>query len=322
MVYVSVASLSIMLWDILDNLKNDYRLLFRHRLGPPTMVYFLSRLSVLGYVLAITVFLTTPSVSCTALETTFVAFSIVALISTLFLSYFRVCAVWRWNRVIVGIFGISWLSVAASSFTLLKSIHGSSTGEGFCAVTATQLVLAPFVTSFVNHIIVFLAITYGVCKNTIGRDLGFRDCVWLMFGKGLPTFSKALLHDSQLCYILTMGITITTVVWFQVWLAQQSSSPFRLALVSPYFTLVNIMICRVFRNTKLGLYSKVPVQPNDSKRTHGGGMSAWSSRYNNDSHSDSIVPIQIAVSQVVEYKSDYPPLMRSKTSEYLDFGML
>ena len=116
-----------------------------------------------------------------------------------------------------------------------------------------------------------------------------------------------------------MGIAVTTIVWFHVWMEMQPDTSFRLVLVTPYVALVNILICRVFRNTKLGLYSKVPVQSNDSKSQQI-DMVPWSSR--TDVESDAVLPIQIAVTQVVEYKRDYPPVTGRKRGDYLDFGML
>lgn len=84
---------------------------------------------------------------------------------------------------------------------MVNSIQGIEV-EGYCVeIIVGNLILVPIMTSFVNHAIVFFAITLGVCKNTIGRDLTVRDCIRLMFGKSSPTFSKALLHDSQVCYM-------------------------------------------------------------------------------------------------------------------------
>ena len=74
--------------------------------------------------------------------------------------------------------------------------------EGYCYLLIMgQTIPAPFITTFFSHTAVFLAITYGVCKNTIGGDLAFRENIHLMLGKKLPTFSKTLLHDSQICYM-------------------------------------------------------------------------------------------------------------------------
>ena len=122
---------------------------------------------------------------------------IIAVTSTTFLSHLRVCAVWHWNRSIVIFFGISWLSFIACLSTLTHSIKIVEV-ESYCNMVITgPLILAPFLTAVLVNTFVVLAITYGICKNTIS-DFTFRDGI---FGKTLPTFSKALLHDSQICYM-------------------------------------------------------------------------------------------------------------------------
>ena len=121
------------------------------------------------------------------------------------LCFLRVCAVWRWNRYIVGLFGVSWLSVAASSATVLHSIQTIQV-ETYCTVIIVdgRLILAPFIVAVGNHTLVFMAITYGICKNTLRGDLTFGHGIMLMLGKSLPTFSKALLHDSQISYMYVL----------------------------------------------------------------------------------------------------------------------
>ena len=118
------------------------------------------------------------------------------------LCYLRVCAVWRWNHYIVGLYGISWLSVIASNVTMIHSIK-TLQEETSCTVIIVggQLILAPFIVNVVNHTLVFMAITYGICKNTLRGDLTLKHGIMVMFGKSLPTFSKALLHDSQISYL-------------------------------------------------------------------------------------------------------------------------
>ena len=85
---------------------------------------------------------------------------------------------------------------------MINSIKGVEVTDNYCEeVLVGQRILAPIITTFFNHTIVFLAITLGVCKNTIGKDLSIGDCLRLMFGRRLPIFTKALLHDSQVCYM-------------------------------------------------------------------------------------------------------------------------
>ena len=119
---------------------------------------------------------------------------------------------------------------------------------------------------------------------------------------------------------IAMGVAVVTIVWFYVWLGVEPSSSFRIALAPPYVVLVNILICRVFRNTKLGLYGKVP----STLGTHTAlnGSISWNSRQ--EATEVTSTPIQISVNQVVECKTDYPPLISTtkRPAEFLDFGMV
>ena len=144
----------------------------------------------------------TPSIDCMSFETTSTVLLIIGMTSTMFLCYIRVCAVWRWDRLIVGFFGVSWLFVAGSSATVIRSIKAEQV-DTYCRVVIVdgQLIIAPFIVAVVNHTLVFMAITYGVCKNTLRGDLTFKHGIMVMLGKSLPTFSKALLHGSQIAYV-------------------------------------------------------------------------------------------------------------------------
>lgn len=123
-----------------------------------------------------------------------------------------------------------------------------------------------------------------------------------------------------------MGVAIATIAWFCIWLEIEPISAFRIGLASLYVVLVNIMICRVFRNTKLGLYNNTVLlsRSYDSKSqtdTPLNGSISWNSRH--EASDTARVPIQISVNQVVEYKNDYPPTITAKRPvDYLDFGMV
>jgi hypothetical protein len=104
-----------------------------------------------------------------------------------------------------------------------------------------------------------------------------------------------------------MGIATTVLAWLYGWREHPTSS-FRLALVPPYVILVHILICRVHRNTKLGLYKKVPVQV----------INASSQRRS----PSALKPVKIAVTHVVEYPGDDSPATSQCVESYLDFGMV
>ncbi len=44
------------MWDVLTNLNNDYKLLFKFTVRPPTVVYFLSRIMTLAFLVSAMLF--------------------------------------------------------------------------------------------------------------------------------------------------------------------------------------------------------------------------------------------------------------------------
>ena len=131
---------------------------------------------------------------------------IVGMTSTKFLCYFRVCAVWRWNHFIAVFFTLSWFCVAAvSGVTAIRSTTALQV-ENYCTMIIVEgrLVPAPFIVAAINHTLIVIAISYGVCRNTLGRDMTFRHGIMAMLGKSLPTFSRAMLHDSQISYMYVL----------------------------------------------------------------------------------------------------------------------
>jgi len=303
-----VASLTILVWDILNNVTNGYRLVFRHRIGLPTMVYFLSRVSALCWVIVSLIFSNTPSIDCAAFGMTSVVLLIIAMTSTMSLCYLRVSAVWRWNRYIVGFFGVLWLTVVASNVTMVHSLKPIQV-ETYCTVVIVggRLILAPYIVNVVNHTLVFSTITYGICKNTLRRDMTFSHGAMLMLGKSLPTFSKALLHDSQISYIIILGMTIFTLSWINNW--PQATSAFRLAPMAPNVVLLAILNGRVHRNTKLGLYAS---QSNDPKSQPHVVLPG--------NYRSSMKPVPMAVTSVDGSRSDHSAT-KSESRGSLDFGM-
>jgi len=143
-----------------------------------------------------------PMSSCKGIKIASAIFYIFFISSTLLLSYFRVCAVWnRRPKVILG-FGLLWASSIAGSFTVIRGL-GMERVSGQCIERVMHGYLsASVVLPTVNHIVVFIAITVGLCRFNTTSILDIRAGVRLyIFGDTLPAFSKALLQTSQLCYM-------------------------------------------------------------------------------------------------------------------------
>ncbi|KAJ7496548.1 hypothetical protein FB451DRAFT_1549650 [Mycena latifolia] len=62
--YIFVGSTSVFIWDILNNLRNDYALFFKKKFHVACLAYAVSRIASLMYVLGFTVFATYPLQAC------------------------------------------------------------------------------------------------------------------------------------------------------------------------------------------------------------------------------------------------------------------
>ncbi|KAF4622241.1 hypothetical protein D9613_009389 [Agrocybe pediades] len=336
--YFSVGSLSVFIFDVLVNLGHDYDLVKTHGVDLASAVYFTSRLSTLGFLLSVVFILVQPMDECNSVRVIFILCYILFVASTLLLSFIRVSAVWnRCSRVVI-VFGFLWLCAVAGSFTVIKGI-GILKIEGLCLET----VFHPYVSAAVilptaNHVLVFIAITVGLCKCHSTSIFDFGKGVRLyIFGETLPAFSKALLQSSQLCYVIAIIAGAAALIWFYVCDFDES---YRLAMVPPYAAVVNIMFSWVFRKAKLGIFTVIPhsatiehsnvnsiglrqtrhapfpFEPTKNNDMHSFSPSRMSSFHTSDDHGVAEIhltrtysleegaPVKIEVEQVVEYRTD------------------
>ncbi|KAF8154873.1 hypothetical protein B0H34DRAFT_799606 [Crassisporium funariophilum] len=327
-IYVHVGSLSVIVWDSLHNLRNDYRLLFHHRITFPTIAYFVSRITGFGYILARTIYLTIDSNNCVRFEDALIVLGCTFVAANTLLSYLRVCAVWNWNKVIVGIFGLLYLASVGGGLTITKGIRGAQfPGTDFCFdIVEGNYISAALFILLVNDTAVFLAITYGV--SSMLQDTTIKGGIQrAFFGKSLPAFSKALLQDSQFSYFITVLSNAATVAWFYT-STPDPHSAFRLVLVATYIVSVNIMFCRVFRNTKLGFIQTTAISRqypmsgmSESARTKEQQGTAASDETDINASSDRV---GVSVKRVVEYNHDFSEVESKspKKVEVLNFNMV
>jgi hypothetical protein len=250
---------------------------------------------------------------------------IVGLMATKSLCTLRTCAVWRWNRFIIAFFTFSWLCVASSTIVTAtlstKSLQVETSSYCTVIIVEGRLIPLPLILTVVNHTLIVIAITYGVCKNTMHEDLTFRHGIMLMLGKSLPTFSKALLHDSQISYILIAVVSVIALILAENWHDYQPSPFGMTAAMAPYLALVTILTGRVHRNTKLGLYNMVSLQSNDRKsQPHAAAYIMLPP--GNSLPAAKPIPIAVSESNVDEYRSDYSTRRSRGSVNSLDFGAI
>ncbi|KAG6909496.1 hypothetical protein DXG01_017218 [Tephrocybe rancida] len=251
--YVMVGSIGALIWDILINVDSDFKLLFRHKIGVPTLVYFLSRAGVLVYVLMNVIFQTAALPNCQVIKKTVCVLYHVAFSSTSLLFFLRVRAVFIHNKVVVAFFAVLWLSVLGGSLTVATVGNAAHLGPTHhCSATRLkQYASAAPITFAINDTFVFLAISWQLLFNaTRDSTQGFKSRIR---GKYLPAFSRALLQDGQVYYLVsvTSNITVAVITW-----AQAVPLSYRLMFTIFNVTLTNMMACRVFRHTRFGNFEE------------------------------------------------------------------
>ncbi|KDR73152.1 hypothetical protein GALMADRAFT_251721 [Galerina marginata CBS 339.88] len=274
--YVSIAALVVQIWDMLNNVNADYKLLTRHQLRLPTIVYFISRFSTLAYMLMVTIFETASIGDCEKLYKLIPWLFCIAMPSTSLLFFFRVTAMYSDYKSVVAFFFLMWLGILAGGVTSVLSVlsdAGSNIGPTRRCIGGTMktFIWTGIIVPLVNDSLIFFAISFRLMLVGLGERVRIRDAVKvIIFGKDLPAFSKALLRDGQAYYLTTLGLTFTTTIIFFI---QSMPIVYRTILAMPNFTVINIMACRVYRRTKSGVYRenngvelRLPVSFRESSR--------------------------------------------------------
>ncbi|KAF8171226.1 hypothetical protein K438DRAFT_1982216 [Mycena galopus ATCC 62051] len=214
--YVFAGSTAVLVWDILNNLRNDYSLLFKHKMSLPTAAYVVSRIASLVFTLGYTLFTTYPLSACNTAFIAFNSFYSIAVSSSAFLFFWRVRAIYGASRVVTLLFGVLWLAVLATSIPVLVSGRATSVGD-----PPQCLMLAPHgaydgssgITITIHDTIIFFAISYRLVANFGHAQQTRGDQIRELFtGASLPAFSKSLFTDGQMYYMVTVVSNIVTTV--------------------------------------------------------------------------------------------------------------
>ncbi|KAJ7478661.1 hypothetical protein B0H11DRAFT_2028185 [Mycena galericulata] len=246
-------------WDILSHLRSDWLLLFKQNFNLNTSVYVVSRVASSVYVLGFTLFATYPLPACNTAFVVFNCFYPISVSASAFLFFSRVRAIYGGNRLVTFVFGFLWLAVLGSSITIPVSGGAVSLGDPpECLIVGPH---APYVTASsgiiitVNDTLVFFTISHHLVSN-YAHTQQLQTCGdWiraLLGGSDLPAFSKALLTDGQMYYIITVATNILTTLLVFI---PGVSLVYRGMFVIPNVALTSIMACRVYRNTRLGITS-------------------------------------------------------------------
>ncbi|KAF8898040.1 hypothetical protein CPB84DRAFT_1825539 [Gymnopilus junonius] len=191
--YVLVAALSIQIWDILNNVHEDYRILMKRPASFPNIVYCVSRIFTLAYLLYAIIYETTPIGNCEKLSQVGPWLICIAIPSTSLLFFFRVHAMYNRHKYVSGFFFLMWLAVLGGNLTNVPGVAGFNIGLTKHCLNGT---LKPYIS--VGIIMQF------VNDSLIGmeEEMKLKDVPRvIVFKKNLPAFTKALLWDGQAYYL-------------------------------------------------------------------------------------------------------------------------
>uniref|UniRef100_A0A0W0F198 DUF6533 domain-containing protein n=1 Tax=Moniliophthora roreri TaxID=221103 RepID=A0A0W0F198_MONRR len=222
--YIAVATLGMFLWDVLTNLRSEYRLVLKRRFGLLTVAYVWARVIALMFLIGLTIFLTFPlDRACSTVSTIFLSLLPTFVTAESLLLFFRVRAVYLEQRRVVVAFFIFFLIVVASSVSAPFSGAGfpADPTSPYCtALVNTPLSEALIVIPLINKISIFFAIS---CKLVPPRfkeeeSVHWQKCLvldlrtWAFWrGKDLPMLSRTLWQDGQI-YILIYILTTVVVL--------------------------------------------------------------------------------------------------------------
>ncbi|KAJ7066918.1 hypothetical protein C8F01DRAFT_1119579 [Mycena amicta] len=254
---IVVGTMGAFVWDLLSHLDEDYRIITKTKFSLGTAAYFWSRLWTFIAILGSVLFRTYPLGNCRLAMTLELTATGMCVAFTSLLFFLRAAAVYDrnpWFRVFLF---TMWLSVLAAGISLPIGIHGGNIGPTpYCSTASAK----PYTGSMISIIplihdtVVFIAISWRLLQNAYVDDTTGGNFRAFFSGKNLPSFSRAVLVDGQMYYLVAVACNILTLAIFET---QTVPIFYRTLFAVPDAILVNIMAGIVFRNTKLGYTKRI-----------------------------------------------------------------
>ncbi|KAJ6465730.1 hypothetical protein C8R45DRAFT_1173338, partial [Mycena sanguinolenta] len=251
--YLYAATVGAYVWDIALNLGNEYALLFKYKVRFPTIVYFLSRIFTLAYILTCFVYGVAPVQNCSALALSYDICVLLSQTTTAMLFFLRVTAVWHRNKVVFVVFSILLLGILGAGLTIpigVRAAHVGPTLQCIDTIVPDYTVIIAIM-PLIYDTAIFLAITYRILAHTIVADSLVARLRVFVGGTGLSTLSQALLRSGQHFYFIAVASNVALLVM----LRSHLNSVYRSMFAPSVLTLVNAMACLVFRKIRFGLIS-------------------------------------------------------------------
>ncbi|KAF5329786.1 hypothetical protein D9619_009093 [Psilocybe cf. subviscida] len=260
-VYVLVGTTSILIWDVLCHLKDDYRLLTQYRINFTMVVYFVARSFNLLYLIGYIIVNSAPIGNCSVVMRVIQSFFPIAIPASEMLFFLHVRAVYIHNRPAVWLFTFLWLCTIASSLTpVISSTYMAIAFTEYCIPNGSlpSYATAAAVVPLVNDSVLFCALALRMLRSSYHERTLRGDIKSMVFGDHIPLVSRALLQNGQAYFLSTVFLNLITVIMYYI---NSLPAAYRAILGFPSILLMNVMASRIYRNTKFGRFSSSPTWP-------------------------------------------------------------
>ncbi|KAJ7826870.1 hypothetical protein B0H14DRAFT_2367982, partial [Mycena olivaceomarginata] len=245
----------VFVWDILNNIRSEYSLLFKHKSSATAVAYVMSRLGALVFVLGFAIFASYPFEDCNKALVAFNCFLPIAVCGSAFLFFHRGYAVYGGDRLVTIILGCLSLAAVGASIVIPTGESALAIGDpAVCIIgRAGSYIGSSAIILTVQDTATFLAIAYRIMSNlshSEQQEGGKQGKAPVMS----TIFLRAILMDGQMYYLIVVLANISAAMLLYI---PSVPPPYRGLLILPHVTLTSVMACRVYRNKVLG-WRRVP----------------------------------------------------------------
>lgn len=144
-----------------------------------------------------------PTGNCTVFDNAVHAWCPITIGFSAYLFFLRLRAIYNRNRIVEVIFFTLWLGLLVATIFVPIGIVGGTVGPTlYCQDAKVALyVTSGQIAPLVFDTLVFVAISWRLCRATCAEMGINRSLKVIIFGEGLPAFTKSLLVDGQLYYL-------------------------------------------------------------------------------------------------------------------------
>ncbi|KAF4609587.1 hypothetical protein D9613_012278 [Agrocybe pediades] len=193
--------------------------------------------------------ISSPIADCGKFEVAMNGVLMAYVITITFTFYLRIYAIYRDKLFVKVVYGLLWLSVVGVSGTFAKTFSATHLGPTrYCLESVNDKYLQPLaIILLTNDTLIYIGITYRLYTLFLDIESSTQQKLKLVvFGTSLPIFSKAVLQDSQLYFLI-----IVCTKAFLVYTTRNLSPPMNVMYVICHLVLVNTLSGRIFRTIKM-----------------------------------------------------------------------